>query len=262
MSKKLMNFVTTVFVVLGMLSVTSSALADGGGSKGELKGTIAAIAGSDLTVAGVTVHVDGSTLIKRDGKSALLTDLLLGDRVEVKYDITTMIASRIEDKTKSGSGGGSSSQGEVEGTISVVGTTSLTVTPKKGGADVTVNVDSSTRIKRNGKPALLADLLVGDRVKAKFDKTTMLASRIEDKTKTAGGKVKNGEIHGVIFALDATTVTITPSTGGANVVLTVDLSTRFERGHLHITLADLLVGDKVEAKFNSTTLLASKIEAR
>ncbi|MBI5942958.1 MAG: hypothetical protein HY864_01205 [Chloroflexi bacterium] len=269
MSKKHFNFLTTIFVIFGMLSATSTALADSGGSssKGEVSGTISAVGASSLTItpkkggADVTVTVDASTRIKRNGKTALLSDFQVGEKVEAKYDKTSMLASKVEAKTRSG---GSNSNGELKGTISAVGAGSLTITPKKGGADVTITVDASTRIKRGGKTALLTDLQVGDKVEAKYNKTTMLASKVEAKSATSGGKdsTKKGEVRGVISAIGSATVTITPSKGGADVTLMVDSSTRYERGRTHITLADLMVGDRVEAKYNPTTMLASKIETR
>ncbi|MBI5354243.1 MAG: hypothetical protein HZB50_16490 [Chloroflexi bacterium] len=226
----------------------------------EVEGVIAAVATDSVTItpkkggADVTVLVDATTSITRSGKPALLTDLLVGDKVEAKYDRITFLASKIKAKAKP-------VNLEVEGVIAAVGVDSLTITPKKGGADVTVLVDVSTRIKRGGKPALLTDLLVGERVEAKYNTTTMIASKIDDKTKAPSNK---GELHGIVSAIDLTlgTVTISPSNGGADVTLTVDASTRIQRGHAVITLADLLVGDKVEAKYDKTTFLASKIEVK
>lgn len=43
--------------------------------------------------------------------------------------------------------GNSKSEGEVEGSISAVSSASLTVTPKKGGANLTVTVDDAHQAK-------------------------------------------------------------------------------------------------------------------
>jgi hypothetical protein len=145
---------------------------------------------------------------------------------------------------------------ELKGTIAAIDTTAstVTVTPKKGGADVVLNVDASTRIKRDGKSATLADLQPGDMVEAKYDPATMLASKIE-------AKIKKSELHGIITAVDTTanTVTVTPQKGGADIVLNVDANTIIKRYCAPATLADLLVGDKVHARYNPITFLASKI---
>jgi len=146
----------------------------------------------------------------------------------------------------------------LEGTVAAVDTTAgtITITPKKGGADVTLFVDATTFIKRNGAAATLADVLVGDKVEAKYNAATMLASKLEV-------KLNLSEVKGTVAAVDtvAGTITITPKYGGADVVLFVDASTFMKRNHAVATLADFVVGDKVEAKYNATTMLASKIES-
>ncbi|MCX6068828.1 MAG: hypothetical protein NT121_24280, partial [Chloroflexi bacterium] len=58
---------------------------------------------------------------------------------------------------------------------------SLTVTPYRGGASVTLTVNASTYITRRGVSVTLASLLVGDRVEAKYLAGTMLASKVEVK---------------------------------------------------------------------------------
>jgi hypothetical protein len=152
---------------------------------------------------------------------------------------------------------------KVEGTIAAVDTTAntVTITPKKGGADVTVNVDATTRIKHNGKLAAIADLQVGDKAEAKYSLATMLASKIESESPKPP---KPSKVKGVIAAVDTTanTVTITPSKGGADVTLNVDASTLIKKNKTTISLADLKAGDLVEARYNSSTMLASKIEVK
>jgi hypothetical protein len=256
MFRKIMHVLAVLSVVFGMLAATTPALASGSGS--ELKGLIALIDTSANTVtiapkdgsANVTVNVDASTRIKRNGKPASIADLQVGDKAEAKYNLSTMLASKIE---------ASINWVELKGVISAVNTaaSTVTITPSKGGADVSLSVDSSTKIKRNSKSATLADLQIGDKVEAKYNGVTMLASKIEVKTNTA-------ELKGMILAVDtaASTVTITPSKGGVDVTLNVDASTLIKRNGKPAALADLLVGDKVEAKYNPVTMFASKIEVK
>lgn len=220
----------------------------------ELKGIIAAVDTSASTVtitpkkggADVTLNVDANTLIKRNGP-ATLADLQAGDKVEAKYDPAAMLAIKIEAKPN---------LAKVKGTIAAVDTAAgtLTITPKDGSPDVTLAVDANTYIKRNGQPATLADLLVGDRVEAKYNPVTLLAATIKASNLL--------EVKGTIAAVDtsASTVTITPSDGSPDVTLTVDANTKIERFSNPATLADLLVGDPVEAKYDPTTMLAFKIE--
>jgi cold shock CspA family protein/phage terminase large subunit-like protein len=220
----------------------------------ELKGIIVAVDTSASTVTitpkkggtDVTLNVDANTSIKRKGP-ATLADLQIGDKIEAKYDPAAMLAIKIEAKPN---------LAKVKGTIAAIDTAAgtLTITPKNGSPDVTLTVDANTYIKRNGQPATLADLLVGDRVEAKYNPATMLAASIKASNLL--------EVKGSIAAVDTTagTVTITPSDGSGDVTLTVDANTRIERYDAPATLADLLVGDPVEAKYDPTTMLAVKIE--
>jgi uncharacterized protein DUF5666 len=80
----------------------------------------------------------------------------------------------------------------------------------------------------------------------------------------SGGTGKRAKIvqrvKGTVSAVDATSVTI-EKRDGTSVTLTANATTKIERNDKKATLADLQVGDKVEARFNSTTMVASKIEA-
>jgi hypothetical protein len=221
-----------------------------------LSGVVSAVdpLGSTLSVTpkkggpDVVLKVDSTTIIKRNGITATLADMLVTDRVEAKYNPVTMLAAWINARQY---------LREVDGTISAVdvGAGTVTVTPEKGGPDIVLKVDSTTVIKRNDTPATLADLQVNDRVEAKYNPVTILAVRIEVEMDLA-------EIEGSISAIDtgAGTVTITPKEGGPDVVLNVDSTTVIKRHGTTVTLADLQVGDRVEAKYDPLTMLAARIE--
>ena len=136
------------------------------------------------------------------------------------------------------------------------GAGTLTVTPKGGGANVVLNVDSATVIKRSGATASLADLQVSDRVEATYNPVTLLAASVNAWPNLV-------TLMGTISAVDtgAGTLTVTPKGGGTNVVLTVDSTTVIKRSGATASLADLKVGDLVEAKYNPVTLLAANISA-
>lgn len=148
------------------------------------------------------------------------------------------------------------SKSKVQGTITAIDTTAGTVTilNAKTNTPVTVTVDSSTRIRHDRtKHATLADLVVGDRAKAKFNADTMLAKRI---------RASGPKLIGTITAVNTTlsTVTIQP-TSGSPVTLTVTNATKIKRDHKKAALTSLVVGDSAKAKYNAQTLQASKIHA-
>jgi len=252
MRNKSMNLLIAALLVIGVLMAAGPVSAHSDGT--ELHGLIAAIDGGagTLTVtpqkggSDVTLKVDGSTVITRLFHPAALTDLQVGDRVEVKYDPTTLLASRIEAQLN---------LVKMVGFVSAMDTSTVTVMPKNGGANVILKVDSTTLFTRNGKPATLADIQLGDLVQAKYNPVTLLAARIS-------AQVYLVKLSGIISALGTSTVTVKPKHGGADVVLQVDSTTLIKRNGKPATLAELQLGDKVEAKYNIITLLATKISAR
>ena len=219
----------------------------------ELKGLVVAVdaAAGTLTVQSngvdTVITVDATTYIRRNSRIATLAELQLGDKVEAKYNSLAMIASEIEAKLN---------YAEAKGFVAAVDTVAGTVTIRTSSADVVLTVDSATYIKRDRAVITLAGLVIGDKVEAKYNAVTMIASKIE-------AKLGSAEVKGVISAVDAVAGTVTITTkAGASVVLTVDSATYIKRDRAIVTLADLVVGDKVEAKYNAITLIASKIEAK
>jgi len=61
--------------------------------------------------------------------------------------------------------------------VTAAGPTSLTVAPEHG-TPVSLTIDSHTVITVNDQPATAADVKVGDRAEARYDRTSGLASRI------------------------------------------------------------------------------------
>lgn len=140
---------------------------------------------------------------------------------------------------------------KIEGKITAVDTTGakVTIAPEIGTA-ITLNITSSTEIEVPGKaPATLADLKVGQEVRAKYETGTKNVLETEVK------EVKPAKIQGEITALDAATkkVTITPKPGQP-VVLTVTNKTKVEVwGKEPAGFTDLKVGDQVKAEYNPTS---------
>jgi hypothetical protein len=252
MFKKSLSIVTVFLLIVSMLAITAPAYAKG--TLKTAKGTVVAIDKTQHTMtvrtvkgASLALKFSNKTPLTRGGKTSSTARMRVGDRVNVKFDPKTNQASEIEDTP---------GEFEFEGTIAAVDTTlnTVTVASEEGGSTVVLKVDANTVYLRNGAPATQADLLVGDKVEAKYDSTTMLASSIKT-------EMEDGEVIGAITAIDATlgTVTILPDAGGSAVTVKTSLSTVFEKGGALVTLAALQVGDQAEAKYDSVTLVASLI---
>src|SRR3989344_7246707 len=161
----------------------------------------------------VVVTVNADTKIRRNGQSAVFADLKTSDSVKVsgKIDGDKYVASRVVATTPKFS---------LSGRILAIDATNKTITVKnpKGNKDVrkldsvVVYTTADTKIKRDGKDAIFADLKVGDKVEVggtiEADKYT--AKRINAHT-------SKFELTGTVVSLDtaAKKLTITVKTGNA-----------------------------------------------
>lgn len=192
-----------------------------------------------------TVNVNSSTVLRgitdRDGSgAATIADLQAGDQVIVRVsaddpNLATMIAIK-------GAGRGDHAD-EVEGSVSAVGSDSITVTIADGSTK-TLTVDSATEFKgpdRDGSGTVtLADIVAGDKVEAHVSATDPnLATEI---------KVEGTRVWGTVSAVGSDSVTVTTATGGS-VTVTVTSTTKFKvpdtDGSGAPGLADLAVGQQI-----------------
>lgn len=153
----------------------------------EYEGTVRSAAADSLVVytshkQEVTFAITADTIIRKGNTPVAATDLKAGDRVHVKAttDGTTntavlVIAQNTQSKPEKST--------KVTGAVLAVGTDSLSVQTASG--PITVTVSATTKIEKNDAPITLADIVVGDIVKAegtKVDATTLAAKKIEVKT--------------------------------------------------------------------------------
>jgi hypothetical protein len=228
--------------------------ADGGhGQNAHVEGTVGAVDGGAGTItinprdggAAVSLTTSSSTRITRNGAAATLADLKAGDRVAAEYDPTTKIATRIEAESET-----EHEPSEVEGQVTAVSATSITIAPHSGDP-VTLTLDASTVIFLNGHRAAAADLKVGDRAEAVYDATTKIAARIAVERE----EQEPAEVEGQVTAASATSVTIAPREGSP-VTLTLNSSTRIIANDKPGTAADIKVGARAQALYDRTTLVA------
>ena len=174
---------------------------DDGLEENEIKGLISAIDGDQFTVTGRsgasrTFTVDGSTSVRapdRDGSGTITpADVKVGDRVEayLNGDGTRALSLKVEleddeaddgDEDHSGPGAGPV-RAEVKGPITALTSTTVTVR-RRDGKEVILSSGATTRYEvpdRDGSGTrTLADFQVGDRVEAKFVRSTGALLKIE-----------------------------------------------------------------------------------
>jgi hypothetical protein len=198
---------------------------------------------------------DANTMIARNGTVVSLGQLTRKDKVAVHIRPGTFQKPLALDIVGCGP-----DESGVDGTISGIDTVAGTVTikPENGTPDVILTVDANTIIEVNDQPATLAGLLINMDIEAEYNPSTLVAFSIQAETPE-----NEGEVKGTVAAVDTTlgTITINPSEGGAPIILNVTAATEIEVNDASATLADILVGMPVRAKYDTTTLVAGKIEA-
>ncbi len=225
----------------------------------EVEGRISAVdagAGTVSILPGrgteVVLHTDAATRISRNGAAATLADLRAGDKVEARYAPASLLASRIEARSEVPP----QPRAQVEGRVTAVTASSLTILPERGAA-VTLTVDATTQIFLRGAPATLDAVVVGQRAHASYDAATLVAAVV--RVQNDGQQPQSAEVEGSVTSVSATSITIAGRQGGA-VTLAIDGSTRITRDGQTIAAADVEAGDRAEARYDRTTLVAQRIE--
>ena len=217
----------------------------------EFEGTVDAVDGAVLTVAGRKVAVTDATKIRKDDAAAVFADLVLGTPVEVEGTLNadgsvTASEIRIEDRNDV-------NRVVFVGTLTQINGNALTVD------GLTVNLGPATAIVRGDTTLTLADLMVGDRLLVRgavqADKS-INATRIRVLQRERDDEPEEMHVTGKVTAVGADNFTI------GDTVITVGAKTEFEGNGLH-SLADLKVGDSAFAevvKRADGSLLAEEVK--
>ena len=152
---------------------------------------------------------------------------------------------------------------KVEGTLIALSDTSATIRTSRG-VDVQFAMTATTVLEKNGLHVSLSAFTLGERAEAKFDAVTRNAYKLEagedDNGSGGGNQTGSTQVEGIITEVTADSVSIRQQNGNIVTVL-VDGNTKIERNDLHVSLNAFQVGDRGEARFNATSMLASKVEA-
>jgi uncharacterized protein YecA (UPF0149 family) len=249
-------------VVLAVFGATA-ALADSGEKRASVNGTIAAVdtAAGTLTItprhgSKVTLHTNAKTRLALDGEDATLADIPVGATASAVYDPATLTALRVEAHSRH-------PQAAVEGSVTAIGKDSITITPDHGehgapSTPVKLTTSASTQVFLDGHKSNLAAIAVGDQARALYDSKTSIAAVIHAESPHH----ELAEVEGKVTAVSGSSITITPEEHGAPVTLGTDASTHVFLNGTASTLAAVAVGDQARALYDSSTLIASVIQAQ
>ncbi len=162
----------SVATVVVDLQKNQATIHEGGQTK-ELEGPITAVSDTSITVMNAstakleTAAITPTTVIRKGNKTLTPADLKVGDRVHVKTSTNadgTLTATEIMLQNGDTTGGQTK---ELEGPITAVSDTSITVMNASTAKPETAAITPTTVIRQGNKTLTPADLKVGDRVHVK-----------------------------------------------------------------------------------------------
>lgn len=226
------------------------------------------IQGIDVISNQITIELsDGTPLIltlteqsevEVNGEEASIEDLQLDARVEIEYNPSTTEVLEIEVDARA----------EVEGTISSVDADAGTVTiVTEDGAELTLDVTDSTRVKIERILFGLIGLDEGMAVEVRYDRTTgeALEIRVEGKERSQSEEKDEAKVTGTVAGFDSEAgEVIIALDDGTSITLLLRAGTEIEVNGLddeQLPLADLLDGQRVKVKYDSENLIISEIES-
>lgn len=146
---------------------------------------------------------------------------------------------------------------ELEGLITSISSSSITVNDASTHGPVTAAIVSSTVIRKGNQTLNASDLKVGDRVHVKANVNAdgsltafeiMLQQSADGDNGGGDGGGQTRELEGLILAVSATSITVNNASTHGPVTAAITSSTVIRKGNTRLTPADLKVGDRVHVK--------------
>jgi hypothetical protein len=145
----------------------------------------------------------------------------------------------------------------VRGTITDLNASAGTLkVTNRDGLSIDLTTNAQTEVRRDGRSAALADLRLNDLVLVFYDRTTRIARRIE------AASPPPVELTGTITALDPTAGTVQVTTDhGTQITLTTNGDTRVRLNRVNTTVAQLALGQRVQATYRPENKVALGLSA-
>jgi co-chaperonin GroES (HSP10) len=179
-----------------------------------------------------------------------------GDGISAHVTVSASVAAVVVDLQKNQAtihGGGQSTR-ELEGLITAISDTSISVNDASSGPQTAV-ITPTTVIRKGNTTLTPADLKVGDRVHVKAsvgaDGTLTAFEIMLQNGDTTGGQTK--ELEGLITAVSDTSITVMNASTAKPETAAITPTTVIRKGNTTLTAADLKVGDRVHVKTTTNT---------
>jgi len=187
--------------------------------------------------AEVTLKLTSDTQVFVGEEPGKLSDISVGDRVNVRYNSDDLVAAKIKVQTEA------KAHGRIEALDSAGG---LLTVALPNGAILELKLTPDTKIEVNGEEADAANLEANARVEVEYNIRTMEAFEVEAST--------IAEVKGTVNSVDASAGTVTIlNKSGKEVTLKITNSTRVDIHGLLFGILGVSPGMYLKAEFDLTT---------
>jgi hypothetical protein len=186
--------------------------------------------------------VTNTTLVLLNNHSSTPQNIQAGDKLVISYDYATVTAKTIRIVRK----------GRTSGTVVSVSTTAIGVR-SANGAVLALRPDAASRILLEGVPLTSNQVLLGRRVTATYEPTSLLVLSLSGTARVSRGTLSEVDADAGLITLN-----------GSLDTLTVDENATIYRNGISVELADLTAGDRVRViqVRDGDSVRALAIEAR
>ncbi|MDI3480432.1 MAG: hypothetical protein PWQ97_87 [Tepidanaerobacteraceae bacterium] len=194
-----------------------------------------------------TYTVASSASIRKDGKTASLSDLRIGDFATITVAGSKVIKIEAESETKYVSGTFKS--------VSYSGKNPVITIEDEDGDDADYEVDEDVYIKRNSKSAKISDLKKGDAVDLTLEYNVVIEIKAKSVKRDISGTVKS------ITIADTSQVTITDEEG-EDYTFNITSDTEILQDRKEITVYDLRAGYYLDMEVEGDDALSIDVTTR
>ncbi len=237
---------------IGVTAVGQAAVTGGAGRSAFVDKVAVTDAAGRFTLMGLSSGNVQLAFSREDGISA---------RVTVSASVSTVVVNLQKKQATIGEAG--QAKRELEGPITAISATSITVNDASSGSQ-TAAIAETTVIRKGNATLTPADLNVGDRVHVKAsvgaDGTLTAFEIMLQNGDTTGGQTK--ELEGPITAVSDTSISVMNASTARPETAAITATTVIRKGNKALTPADLKVGDRVHVKTATNadgTLTATEI---
>lgn len=252
-----------LFWMLTLLICSSFAVcsADSAAGTGRMKGDLAGFDTESHSLilstknGFVTLSLGASTEIYRNGAFAMASELMIGERLDIRYDRSTMSAIRVN----AGMGVMSGFITAIQARGDFVEQFIVTVAPE-AGKPFALRLSPGTSILRDGIAVKAGDLAIGDSATGVYDPATLMVSKL---TVTPIPPVVKGEIVAVQIppAGASRQLFIIVASGPKLFKFLVNVNTRISLDGRPVSMSSLKQGHHVVVSYLPVKNIAVQIDA-